>query len=186
MGAHRCDMLFLSEVLDPLLFILGCLATTGALVMSAIKMRQGQSKTMNYWLRARVVLQGLTLVVLVAGSMTIQKSRRKKIEEIGADGLPRNEAASELSREQKKEKERQEFADRLEEARQASEMESGAGLTGMKTVTGPTVHKERRKEERKKQAAKAEAEATESTTAAIKKSNSWKWWSKGSSSDESS
>ncbi|KJA25308.1 hypothetical protein HYPSUDRAFT_109338, partial [Hypholoma sublateritium FD-334 SS-4] len=48
---------------------LGCLATCGALVMSAVKMRQGQSQSMNYWMRARVALQGLTLGALVIGSM---------------------------------------------------------------------------------------------------------------------
>ncbi|KAF8950037.1 hypoxia induced protein conserved region-domain-containing protein, partial [Flammula alnicola] len=94
---------------------IGCLATCGALVMSAIKMRQGQSKNMNYWLRTRVVLQGLTLVVLVAGSMSIQKSRNKEIADAGVgkneEGLLRNE------------KERQEFEERLREAQHATEME---------------------------------------------------------------
>ncbi|KAF8978554.1 hypoxia induced protein conserved region-domain-containing protein, partial [Cyathus striatus] len=71
---------------------LGCLATCGALIMSAYKMRRGQSKEMNYWLRARVALQGATLVALVGGSMAIQKQRNKDKEAVGIEeGLPRNE-----------------------------------------------------------------------------------------------
>jgi len=34
---------------------------------------------MNFWLRARVVLQGLTLVALLAGSMSIQKARKEEL-----------------------------------------------------------------------------------------------------------
>ncbi|KAF8962087.1 hypoxia induced protein conserved region-domain-containing protein [Flammula alnicola] len=163
---------------------IGCLATCGALVMSAIKMRQGQSKNMNYWLRARVVLQGLTLAVLVAGSMSIQKSRNKEIANAGIGeaegGLPRNEATTELLLEKRKEKEKLEFEERLREAQEATEMEESAGLSGMKTVKGPTVHKERREEERRKHDAAARQGAG-STIGAVKKSNSWRWWSKGSS-----
>lgn len=61
----------------------GCLATCGALVMSAAKMRAGKSTAMNYWLRARVVLQGVTLVALVAGSMALQKKKDTQISDLG-------------------------------------------------------------------------------------------------------
>lgn len=45
--------------------------------MSAVKMRSGESKHMNYWMRARVGLQGLTLVALVAGTMALRAEREK-------------------------------------------------------------------------------------------------------------
>jgi hypothetical protein len=44
------------------------LATTFTLLMAANKLRKRQSKDMNYWLRARVVAQGLTIVAIVAGA----------------------------------------------------------------------------------------------------------------------
>lgn len=156
--------------------------------MSAIKMRQGQSKHMNYWLRARVVLQGLTLVALVGGAMSIREARKKQQElENGGEGAL-------VAEEKKKELEKLRFESRLEEARQATEQEEAMGLQGMKVVSGPAVNTARRDEaERKKQAGKAEAEAVptsatitapaESTMSAVKKSSSWRFWSKKDSSD---
>jgi len=47
---------------------LGALATTFTLLMAANKLRKRQSKDMNYWLRARVVAQGFTIVAVVAGA----------------------------------------------------------------------------------------------------------------------
>lgn len=102
--------------------------------MSAVKMKAGKSKDMQYWLRARVALQGLTLVALVAGSMAIQASRKAQLSDNGAsslfsplylsdttpaDGAPRNEVATELLREQKKEREKAEFEERLRGAERA-------------------------------------------------------------------
>lgn len=155
--------------------------------MSAIKMRQGQSKHMNYWLRARVVLQGLTLVALVGGAMSIREARKKQQE------LENGEGAS-ASEEKKKELEKLRFETRLEEARQVTEQEEAMGLQGVKVVSGPAVNTARRdEEERKKQAAKAAAGAAttsvpvsapvESTTSAVKKSSSWKFWSRKDNSD---
>lgn len=51
--------------------------------MASIKMRAGKSKDMQYWLRARVGLQGLTLVALVAGSMAIQAQRKAQVADAG-------------------------------------------------------------------------------------------------------
>jgi hypothetical protein len=155
--------------------------------MSSIKMRQGQSKHMNYWLRARVVLQGLTLVALVGGAMSIREARKKQQELENGDGASATE-------ERKKELEKLQFESRLEEARQATEQEEAMGLQGMKVVSGPAVKTARRdEEERKKQAMKAEAGAAptstpvsapaESTSSAVKKSSSWRFWSKKDSSD---
>jgi len=47
--------------------------------MSAHKLRQGKSKEMNHWLRARVALQGVTVVALLAGSMQLQKSSSEAV-----------------------------------------------------------------------------------------------------------
>jgi len=167
---------------------LGCLATCGALVMSAAKMRAGKSTSMNYWLRARVVLQGVTLVALVAGSMALQKEKNTQISDLGigaADGgLPRNEAATELSREKKKILEQQEFEERMKDAQAATEREQGFG---MMTVKGPSVSKERRKEEEKRLVSvqTQQADASQSPVLnEVKKSNGWHWWSSGKNSEQ--
>ena len=168
------------------IYNIGCLATCGALVMSAVKMRAGKSKSMNYWLRARVVLQGVTLVALVAGSMALQKQKNAQISDLGIDAaeLPRNEATTELSREKKKILEQREFEERLKDAEAAAEREQGVG---MMVVKGPSVNKERREEEKKR----AQTQQTDSEDASqspvlneVKKSNSWLWWSSGKSSEQ--
>ena len=89
--------------------------------MSAVKMRAGKSKDMNYWLRARVGLQGVTIVALVAGSMSLQ-AQGEKVEE-----------ATGVTEETKKEKEKEEFEIRLRVAQAAYEEE--VALAG-KTVRG--------------------------------------------------
>lgn len=145
-------------------------------------MRAGKSKSMNYWLRARVVLQGLTLVALVAGSMVLQNQKKAQISDLGIDAaeLPRNEATTELSREKKKILEQREFEERLKAAEAASEQEQGAG---MMVVKGPSVNKERREEEKKRvQTQQADSVASQSPVLnEVKKSNSWLWWSNGKS-----
>ena len=150
--------------------------------MSAVKMRAGKSKSMNYWLRARVVLQGVTLVALVVGSMALQKQKNAQISDLGIDAaeLPRNEAATELSREKKKILEQREFEERLKAAEATSEQEQGAG---MMVVKGPSVNKERRGEEKKRvQTQQPDPDASQSPVLdEVKKSNSWLWWSNGKS-----
>ncbi|KAI0301252.1 hypoxia induced protein conserved region-domain-containing protein, partial [Russula brevipes] len=46
----------------------GAAATTVALVIAMTKMRKGQSRSLNTWLRVRIVAQGLTVAAVVAGS----------------------------------------------------------------------------------------------------------------------
>ena len=159
---------------------IGCLATCGALVMSAVKMRAGKSKSMNYWLRARVALQGVTLVALVAGSMILQRRRNAQISDLGIDAaeLPRNEATTELSREKKRILEQQEFEERLKGAQAAAEQEKGVG---MMIVKGPSVNKERREEEKKKVQAQQPDASQSPVLNEVKKSNGWFWWSSWSS-----
>lgn len=162
---------------------IGCLATCGALVMSAVKMRAGKSQSMNYWLRARVVLQGVTLVALVAGSMALQKQKKAQISDLGIDAaeLPRNEATTELSREKKKILEQREFEERLKAAEDAAEQEG----VGMMVVKGPSVNKERREEKKRVQTQQADSDASQSAVLSeVKKSNSWLWWSSGKSSEQ--
>ncbi|KAF9045607.1 hypoxia induced protein conserved region-domain-containing protein, partial [Panaeolus papilionaceus] len=92
---------------------IGCFATCGALVMSAVKMRKGKSKEMNHWMRARVVLQGLTLAALVAGSMSLRAARK------ASEG---NQTEAELA-EAKKQQDKAEFEMRLKGAEATTAME---------------------------------------------------------------
>jgi hypothetical protein len=144
--------------------------------MSAVKMRAGKSKSMNYWLRARVVLQGVTLIALVAGSMALQKQKNAQISDLGIDAaeLPRNEASTELSREKKKILEQREFEERLK----AAEQEQGVGFM---IVKGPSVNKERQGEEKKRvQTQQPDSNASQSPVLnEVKKSNFWSWWPSG-------
>jgi Hypoxia induced protein conserved region len=148
---------------------IGCLATCGALIMSAAKMRAGESKSMNYWLRARVVLQGLTIVALVAGSMALQKQKGTEISDSADDSPPRNEAATELSKEKKRILEQQQFEERLKDAQAATEQEQGVG---MMTVKGPSVNKDRRETQQ------PDASSSQSPISnEVKKSDGWwRWW----------
>ncbi|KAF8803367.1 hypothetical protein BYT27DRAFT_7235132 [Phlegmacium glaucopus] len=164
---------------------LGCLATCGALIMSAAKMRAGKSTSMNHWLRARVVLQGVTLVALLAGSMTLQKKKDTQISDSGIEavegGLSRNEAATELSWEKKKILEKQEFEERLKDAQAAADLEQGFGTM---TVKGPSVNKERREEEKKKVQMQQADTSQSPVLNEAKKNNGWRWWSSGKDSEQ--
>jgi len=154
---------------------LGCLATCGALVMSAVKMRAGKSRSMNYWLRARVVLQGVTVVALVAGSMALQKQKNAQISDLGIDtadgGLPRNEAVTELSKEKKR---ILEFEERLKDAEAAAEQEQG-----MMIVKGPSVNKSKVVSVQAQQPDTSQSPVLNE----VKKSNGWRWWSSGKNSE---
>jgi len=125
--------------------------------MSAVKMRAGKSTSMNYWLRARVGLQGVTLVALVAGSMALQKQKNAQISDLdigAADGLPRNEAT------EKK---------RILDSRNLREGWRVAGCCRTRTsgwmmiVKGPSVNKDRRVvEEEKKTVQTRQPDASQS------------------------
>ena len=139
-------------------------------------MRAGKSTSMNYWLRARVVLQGVTLVALVAGSMALQGKKNTQISDLGIDEAA---AATELSRE-KRLLEKQEFEERLKVAQAAAEQEQGFAKMSVK---GPSVNKERR-EEAAAAAKTQQGDASQSPVLnEVKKSNSWLWWSSGKNSE---
>ena len=146
--------------------------------MSAVKMRAGESRSMNYWLRARVVFQGVTVVALVAGSMALQKKRNAQTSDLGIDiadgGLPSNEAVTELSKEKKRILEQQAFEERLKDAEAAAEQEQG-----MMIVKGPSVNKSKVVSVQAQQPDTSQSPVLNE----VKKSNGWRWWSSGKNSE---
>jgi hypothetical protein len=79
------------------------------------KLRRGQSQSFNYWLRARVAAQGLTIVALVAGTYSIRP--KKEEEQYSAD------AEAERRRLEKAAKDKEEFEERLRGAEEAYAVE---------------------------------------------------------------
>ncbi|KAH9996310.1 hypoxia induced protein conserved region-domain-containing protein, partial [Russula vinacea] len=53
----------------------GAAATTAALVIAMTKMRKGQSRSLNNWLRVRIIAQGLTIAAVVVGSWAYGTAR---------------------------------------------------------------------------------------------------------------
>ena len=86
--------------------------------MSAYRLRQGKSKEMNHWLRARVALQGVTVVALLVGSVQLQKASRD------AEAVRAREGAAEAE----KARERMEFERRLLEAERTTAEEEKARI----------------------------------------------------------
>jgi len=131
--------------------------------MSAVKMRAGKSKQMNHWLRARVGLQGVTLVALLMGSTWGREWIKKywgkedtiaSVEEVGP------------AKESKREKEKLEFEERLRGAQAAMEQEESFRMSdGKKVVSGPTTVEN------------GKGEVAE----AVKKSSGWRLWRTSSS-----
>ncbi|EED82831.1 predicted protein, partial [Postia placenta Mad-698-R] len=56
----------------------GALATCAALITAMVKMRRGEAKAVNYWLRARVLTQGLTIAAIVGGSYAYGQTKQQK------------------------------------------------------------------------------------------------------------
>ncbi|KAF8892955.1 hypoxia induced protein conserved region-domain-containing protein [Infundibulicybe gibba] len=112
---------------------LGSLATVGALVTAMVKMRRGESRSFNHWLRVRVAAQGLTIVALVAGTYSLAPGTKPATL---PDGTPDPDAGArggvleqeaERRREERKSRERGEFEERVREAEREVERERGAG-----------------------------------------------------------
>lgn len=53
----------------------GAAATTVALVIAMTKMRKGQSRSLNNWLRVRIIAQGFTVAAVVVGSWAYGTSK---------------------------------------------------------------------------------------------------------------
>lgn len=73
----RSHALFHS-ISDPTRSRTGAAATTVALTVAMVKMRQGKSKSFNNWLRVRIIAQGLTVVAIVGGSFALGQTKQQK------------------------------------------------------------------------------------------------------------
>jgi len=91
-----------------------------------VKMRRGESRSFNNWLRVRVIAQGLTIAAVVAGTYSFGFRA-----EAGSKGQA--EADLEKRREEKVGKERAEFEGRLKMAEELHRAEDAG-----KVVAPPT------------------------------------------------
>ena len=80
--------------------------------MAANKLRKRQSKDMNYWLRARVIAQGFTIVAVVAGAWMMGRTKPQT----GKSARDQDEMLSGLQR-------RREFEERLRDAEESHRLE---------------------------------------------------------------
>ncbi|KAF5313317.1 hypothetical protein D9611_008491 [Ephemerocybe angulata] len=147
----------------------GCLLTTGALIMSAVKMRKGESKQMNYWMRARVGLQGVTLAALVVGTMVLRAEREKAaLADEATIAAPGSDAEALV-----KQREKDEFEARLKGAEVAVEEE--VGLVS-RVVRGPAVVKHERQHPTPSAAAPALDSSSSLPVSDAGKKSWWKIW----------
>jgi hypothetical protein len=107
----------------------GAAATTVALVIAMTKMRKGQSRSLNNWLRVRILAQGLTIAAVVVGSWAYGTAR---------PGTPELDAAAAAAMD-KAALERVAFEDRLRLAEEATRAESGLGPSVSGKQVGMTV-----------------------------------------------
>ncbi|TFK53066.1 hypothetical protein OE88DRAFT_1606314, partial [Heliocybe sulcata] len=56
----------------------GTLATCATLTMAIIKSRRKEARSMNHWLRARIIAQGFTLAAVVAGSYAYGRTQQQQ------------------------------------------------------------------------------------------------------------
>ena len=82
--------------------------------MSFVKMRQGESQKMNYWMRARVVFQATTVAALAIGAYALGQTKQQK------EARARDENEAVLA---KAAQERAAFWDRLAAAEEAERQE---------------------------------------------------------------
>lgn len=110
---------------------LGCLLTTGALLLSGRSIRQGDFKGANRMFVWRVALQGFTLVALVGGSYYMGINERWKVdrdEELRKKAAVREKMwIEELERIDQAAKERQQMAEkiRLSKSKLSEESQNG-------------------------------------------------------------
>ena len=81
--------------------------------MASNKLRKRQSKDMNYWLRARVIAQGLTIVAVVAGAWMMGQTKPQ----IDRSAHEQDEMLAGLQRR------REEFEERLKAAEENHKLE---------------------------------------------------------------
>ena len=82
--------------------------------MSFVKMRQGESQSMNYWMRARVVFQATTVAALAIGAYALGQTKQQK------EARARDDNEAVLA---KAAQDRAEFWDRLAAAEEAERQE---------------------------------------------------------------
>jgi hypothetical protein len=104
-------------------WLTGAAATTAALVIAMTKMRKGQSRSLNNWLRVRIVAQGLTIAAVVLGSWAYGTARPTP--EFDASAAALDKAAQE----------RAAFEDRLRFAEEVTRAESGLAPSANGQVT---------------------------------------------------
>ncbi|KAH9988100.1 hypoxia induced protein conserved region-domain-containing protein [Russula compacta] len=104
----------------------GAAATTVALVIAMTKMRKGQSRSFNNWLRVRIIAQGLTIAGVVAGSWAYSTSRPPS--ELDASAAQDKAALERVA-----------FEDRLRLAEEITRAESGSTPSTKQGTTFPTT-----------------------------------------------
>lgn len=85
-----------------------------------VKMRRGESRSFNNWLRVRIVAQGLTICAIVVGTYSFGRRGAGVDVELGKTPV---EADLEKRREEKMEKEKRQFEGRLKMAEEAHRAE---------------------------------------------------------------
>lgn len=107
-----------------------------------IKMRRGESRSLNQWLRIRVAAQGLTVAALVLGAYSFGVKRAEG--ELGSQ----HDADTQKRAQEKVEKDRSEFEGRVREAELQHQFEEGfktggkgsAAATQTQTPVPPQVN----------------------------------------------
>ena len=100
----------------------GATATTAALIVAMVKMRRGQSRSFNNWLRVRVLAQGVTICAVVLGTYSL--GRRA----VGGDPV---EVDLQRRKEEKMERDRLAFEERLKSAVEVHDERSVVAKDGM-------------------------------------------------------
>jgi len=113
---------------------LGTLVTTGALVMAAVRLRQGNSKKFQVWLRFRVGFQALTIFAILGGIYKYGQGNLEENQRV-MEQINQQRAAMNLARERNELEQRIADAARADEAEQftkkaASNIAPGANPSG--------------------------------------------------------
>lgn len=71
---------FLRKCADNMFVPIGLLATTACLTLGLINLQKGDVKKQQFYMRGRVLFQGLTLVAMTAGVLLTAKKRKNSQE----------------------------------------------------------------------------------------------------------
>ncbi|KAJ3718849.1 hypoxia induced protein conserved region-domain-containing protein [Lentinula raphanica] len=108
---------------------LGTLITTGALTMAAIRLRQGNSRKFQIWLRYRVAFQALTIFAVLGGLYKYGQANLEENQRV-MDQMNQQRAAREMERE------RGELEERIREAERVMEEEKAVAVTPLRRPMG--------------------------------------------------